>query len=112
MAHSNQVREFVLTNRGIQLQDVYLGADGILTGSARQSQELREKASALLREESVAAQEREWERKRMELDDRIVGMKKQFEADEQEARWARDRQYTVCFRAQEPRRARRSPRRS
>jgi circadian clock protein KaiC len=93
MAHSNQVREFLLTNRGIQLQDVYLSANGILTGSARQSHELREKAALLLREERAAGQEREWARKRVELDDRIAVMRKQFESDAQEARWTREQKH-------------------
>ena len=48
MAHSNQIREFLLTDRGIELQDVYLGPEGVLTGSARQAQEAREKAAAVL----------------------------------------------------------------
>ena len=93
MAHSKQVREFLLTNRGVQLQDVYMDATGILTGSARRSHELREQAALLLREERMAGQEREWERKRVELDDQIAGMRKQFAADEQDARWAREQKY-------------------
>ncbi len=35
MAHSNQVREFLLTDRGIQLAAVTLGPNGVLTGAAR-----------------------------------------------------------------------------
>ena len=34
-AHSNQVREFVLTDHGVELVDVYVGAAGVLAGSAR-----------------------------------------------------------------------------
>ena len=45
MAHSNQVREFRLTDKGIALEDVYIGPAGVLTGSARAQQEAREKAS-------------------------------------------------------------------
>src|SRR5205085_11695496 len=47
MAHSNQIREFVLTGRGIELLDVYAGPEGVLTGSARLSQEERERSAAL-----------------------------------------------------------------
>jgi circadian clock protein KaiC len=39
MAHSNQIREFLLTSKGVRLRDVYLGAGGVLTGSARVAQE-------------------------------------------------------------------------
>lgn len=45
MPHSNQIREFILSSDGIQLVDIYLGADGILTGSARRAQEATEAAT-------------------------------------------------------------------
>jgi len=51
MAHSNQVREFVLSDKGIDLVDVYLGAERVLTGTARVAQEELERAAAALREE-------------------------------------------------------------
>lgn len=46
MVHSNQMREFRLSDRGIELVDVYLGSEGLLTGSARYTQESRERAEA------------------------------------------------------------------
>ena len=49
MAHSNQMREFVLSDSGIDLVDVYLGADGVLTGNARVAHAAHEQASAELR---------------------------------------------------------------
>ncbi|HEX3625176.1 MAG TPA: ATPase domain-containing protein, partial [Verrucomicrobiae bacterium] len=42
IAHSNQVREFLISSNGIKLVDTYIGATGVLTGSARLSQEARE----------------------------------------------------------------------
>ncbi len=42
MAHSNQIREFLLTDKGIVLQDVYVGMEGVLTGSARVAQEAKD----------------------------------------------------------------------
>jgi circadian clock protein KaiC len=45
MSHSNQIREFLLGDRGVRLLDVYLGDDGVLTGSARLAQEARDRAS-------------------------------------------------------------------
>ncbi|MCU1339180.1 MAG: KaiC 1 [Bryobacterales bacterium] len=39
MAHSNQIREFLMTSDGVRLRDVYLGAGGVLTGSARVARE-------------------------------------------------------------------------
>ena len=44
MAHSNQIREFLLTSQGIELADVYVGPQGVLTGSARQAQEALERS--------------------------------------------------------------------
>ena len=44
MKHSNQIREYLLTPEGIQLQDVYIGPEGVLTGSMRAAQEARERA--------------------------------------------------------------------
>jgi circadian clock protein KaiC len=46
MAHSNQVREYLLTSHGIDLVEVYTGPNGVLTGSARQAQEAYERAQA------------------------------------------------------------------
>ncbi|MDO8700240.1 MAG: circadian clock protein KaiC [Deltaproteobacteria bacterium] len=86
MAHSNQMREFLLTNRGVELQDVYIGAEGVLTGSARQAQEAKEKTAALLRQQEVEGKQRERERKREALEARIAAMRKEFEAEDEEAK--------------------------
>jgi len=43
MAHSNQLREFLMTRNGVELREVYLGPAGVLTGSARLAQEARER---------------------------------------------------------------------
>lgn len=44
MPHSNQIREFILTDRGVELLDVYNGSAGVLTGTARLVQEEQDKA--------------------------------------------------------------------
>jgi circadian clock protein KaiC len=49
MSHSNKVREFILSDTGIDLVDVYRGTDRVLTGSARMAQEAQERATATLR---------------------------------------------------------------
>lgn len=86
MAHSNQIREFLLTDDGIELRDLYVGPEGVLTGSLRQAQEAREKADALVRQENIDGKERERERKRNALEARITAMRKEFEAEEEEAK--------------------------
>src|SRR6185295_1226353 len=51
MAHSNQVREFIMSERGIELKDIYMGPSGMLTGSARVAQQARERAQQVIRNE-------------------------------------------------------------
>ena len=85
MAHSNQLREFLLTEHGVDLLDVYVGAEGVLTGSSRLSQEAREKAEALARQEEAERRNRERKRKREALEARIAALRKEFEAEEEEA---------------------------
>jgi circadian clock protein KaiC len=53
MAHSNQIREFLLTDNGIELADVYVGPQGVLTGSARQAQEAQERSEGTARAEDL-----------------------------------------------------------
>jgi circadian clock protein KaiC len=85
MAHSNQLREFLLTPQGVDLLDVYVGPDGVLTGSSRLSQEAREKAAALARQQDVGRRERDRMRKREALEARILALRKDFEVQEEEA---------------------------
>jgi circadian clock protein KaiC len=68
MKHSNQIREFVFTPEGIQLLDVYVGPEGVLTGSMRAAQEAREQAAALALREEIEAKQREVDRLRSALD--------------------------------------------
>jgi len=60
--HSNQVREFVLTDHGIELIDVYVGAGGIMTGSARLVQLAQERDAARLQSEELLCRRRELQR--------------------------------------------------
>jgi len=49
MKHSNQVREFIISNRGLNLVEIYLGPHGILLGSEREEQKLQKlKGQALI----------------------------------------------------------------
>ena len=84
MAHSNQIREFRLTDRGIDLIDVYMGPGGVFTGTARQAQEAEDKAAVLKRQEEMARHQRMIEIKRRQLEAKIEALKSQFEAEKQE----------------------------
>ena len=75
IAHSRQVREFVLSEKGIQLLDVYVGPLGVLTGSARVAQENRERAEKLVRQRGFERQQSELKRKKLELETRMVALK-------------------------------------
>lgn len=88
MAHSNQIREFQLTARGINLLDVYQGAAGVLTGSQRLSQEARERAEALALEQEIQAQQIEMERKRKAMEARIAALEAEMSAEEETLRRA------------------------
>src|SRR6185436_16144622 len=77
--------EFLLTAEGIHLVDVYVGAEGVLTGSARVAQEARETAAAVQKQQEVDAKQREMDRKREALEARIDSMRKEFEAEAAEA---------------------------
>src|ERR1700733_11160314 len=85
MAHSNQLREFLLTERGVDLLNVYVGPEGVLTGSSRLSQEAREQAAAVERQQAAQRKERERTRKREALEARIAALRKEFEVEEEEA---------------------------
>ena len=67
MAHSNQVREFLMSDRGLDLTDVYLGPGGVLTGSARVQQEARDRAEQVAAAQEVERRQRLLERQRQSL---------------------------------------------
>ena len=83
MEHSNQIREFVLTNDGLRMLDVYLGPEGVLTGSARVSQEGREKAAGTFRSQQLQGRGRELDRKRQISEARMTMLRAEFEVEEE-----------------------------
>jgi circadian clock protein KaiC len=82
MAHSNQIREFLLTDHGISLQDVYLGPAGVLTGAARLAQEAHEEAEELQQRYAIAQQRRQSERKRKALEAQIAVLQADLATEE------------------------------
>jgi len=82
MEHSNQIREFKLTNHGIELLDVYVGAEGVLTGSARLSQQAKDDAEQLLRQQEIGRKRFGIERKREVMEAQVVALRSGFEAEE------------------------------
>jgi circadian clock protein KaiC len=84
MKHSNQVREFVISDEGLELIDVYVGPDGILTGSARESQILQEETGAAIHNYALNRKDREIMRKRQVLESKIASLNSEFESVEEE----------------------------
>jgi circadian clock protein KaiC len=84
MAHSNQIREFRLTGRGIDLIDVYVGPGGVLTGTARESLEAQERAAAASRQQEFDRRRRQLQYKQRSFEARIAALRAEFEAEKQE----------------------------
>jgi circadian clock protein KaiC len=84
MSHSNQIREFILTDRGIDLVDVYAGPAGVLCGSSRLIQEARDDAEARRRQAEIERRARELEHKRAAHAARAAAEREEFAVEEQE----------------------------
>jgi len=84
MAHSNQVREFHLTNEGVKLSEPYLGEAGVLTGAARMAQEAQDQLEILSRQQEVERRRRELKQKQAVVEAQMAALQAQFEADKEE----------------------------
>ncbi len=82
MAHSNQVREFLLTERGIELVDIYVGPKGVLTGSARAAEEARGRAAELAAHQEIDRRERQLAHRRRVMEARIEALRARLENEE------------------------------
>jgi circadian clock protein KaiC len=88
MAHSNQVREFVLSDKGMDLVDAYLGGDRVLTGSARLSQEALERAAVAVRAQTHQRKLRQLAVKQQAIEAQIVALQAEAEAETEEVHFA------------------------
>jgi circadian clock protein KaiC len=79
MSHSNQIREFLLTDHGIELSDVYVGPQGVLTGSARQAQEAKEQADGAAWLEELEQRRVNLERRRQSVDAQTATLWREFD---------------------------------
>jgi len=86
MSHSNQIREYRVTDHGVELIDAYVGPEGVLTGTARQTQEAREKAEAARRMQQTARRRREIAARRAALERQIGELTAALDVEEEEAR--------------------------
>ena len=85
MGHSNQVRECLITDHGVELCEVYVGAGGVLTGSARIAQEAQELALTLTRKQEVERRQIEIESRRKALEAKVAALRAEFGVQEAES---------------------------
>lgn len=90
MNHSNQIREYLLTNDGVELIKPYVGTSGVLTGTARTQQEAREAADALIRKQDIDRREREFRQRRAQAERQFAETKAALDAEEEEIRILND----------------------
>jgi circadian clock protein KaiC len=84
MKSSNQVREFVITDNGIKIVELVIGPEGVLIGSARNSYELEKAKEDVIKQHSVERKNREIERRKTILDNKIRSLTSKFEMDKDE----------------------------
>ena len=82
MAHSNQIREFLLTSHGVELLDAYIGAGNVLTGSARLTREAEDRAVAVSNEQELERKERTLERLRATFEAELAALRGKFETEQ------------------------------
>ena len=83
-AHSNQAREFVLTDHGAELVDVYVGPAGVLTGSGRLVQEAQERGAELRQDEELMRRRRELRRGIVEAEAQLAVLQDDLAAERAE----------------------------
>jgi circadian clock protein KaiC len=87
MSHSNQMREFLLTDQGIRLLDIYAGPGSVLTGSARLAQEARDRQAEAAQAQAIERRQRELQQERSALEAqlRVIQAKLEVLGEEVEA---------------------------
>ncbi len=89
MHHSNQARELLLTDHGIELMDIFVGPDGgILTGSARIAQEATDRATITALHQDIARKQAALQRKRNAVQARIVELQAELAVETEEVELA------------------------
>ncbi|MEL7664264.1 MAG: circadian clock protein KaiC [Methanosarcina mazei] len=85
MGHSNQIREYLLADHGIEIQDVYLGPSGdLLMGSSKAVQKAEDLAEAVAQRQNADRKKRELETKLKSLDAQIASLNSEYETQKEE----------------------------
>lgn len=104
-AHSNQIREFLLTKKGIELVPAYVGPEGVLTGSARLTQESRDKAAAMAEQQEIDRQRRSLEGRRKALEAQLSALTSELQNATEEERAVQELEKEIQIRASDDLRA-------
>jgi len=88
MAHSNQMREFMLSSEGINLVDVYTGPGAVYTGTARMNQEALDKAQAVLLADEATRKGRQIEQEMAATRAQIAALQTKLSVLEQDSKTA------------------------
>jgi circadian clock protein KaiC len=83
MAHSNQIREFVLSSKGIDLLDVYVGPEGMLTGSSRITREAADLEFESVLKKKVENLNANLEKRRAVMEAEIAKIRSEFESEKE-----------------------------
>ena len=81
MDHSNQVREFLITGEGVRLREAYIGAEGLLTGSARTIQEEANRAASLHARQASAKRRAETQRRMRVIEAQLAALRSDLESE-------------------------------
>jgi circadian clock protein KaiC len=99
MGHSNQVREFVITDHGVELLEFEVGPEGMLTGSARGKYQQNQSVQKLKKQKELESRDREIERKRKILEANIQAMQTEFESVAEELNKLKLEEQELYFKA-------------
>jgi circadian clock protein KaiC len=86
LAHSNQVREFIISDAGLELVDVYLGGSEVLFGSARLAREAQERQEKMAEKQRSQQRQLNLAHQQKAIEAQIATLKAELEAKAEEAR--------------------------
>jgi circadian clock protein KaiC len=82
MPHSNQIKEFTMSEKGVEFKEPYIGPSGVLMGSARIAQQARDDAAMQGIERDLENKQKTLKEKQKELEAKTMALKAQFKAEE------------------------------
>ncbi len=101
MAHSNQIREFVMSKKGVRLLPAYVGAGTVYTGSARLVQEAREKSEEVTRQQELEAKRKQFATRQSAIESQISVLRSELASGEAEfgrlSQNQKDRRTRIAF---------------